>query len=784
MKTIYKISIFCFAVLAVAFCAQATHAAQNGSYPSPAQCAGAAWTIGLPDNVTCTGSVSTGGSGYAMENDPQANSVLGGRSRLSPDLTSLNKFCQQYTGDSTSYAVHGSMHNFCSGCDQRVSWWTGSSWSSTVACAGSLNVQLVTCKTGCTTTPTCTSHASQKCVGNAVYWFDSCNNQEGLVQTCTSSQTCQNAQCVNIACSSNSDCGTSGYIDSPFCQSGNVYQNYKTYTCSNPGTASSACSNSTEAKLKQTCASGQTCSGGSCSAVTCNSNSDCGTSGYIGSPFCQGGNVYQDYKTYTCSNPGTVSSTCSNSTEAKLKQTCSSGQICSNGSCTGVTCSSNSDCGTSGYIDSPYCQGNSVYQNYKTYTCNNAGTANSYCSNSTTGQLKYACTGNQTCSGGTCSGQNCTSHSYQQCVGSYLYWYNSCGAQEDSQYCSGGCYNNQCQNYQNITVETRPATNVTYNAATLNGYLYFYNSYQQPYCSNYVWFEYGPTISYGNETTHQVQNYSGLFSQNVNLYTAYGSYYNSANYHFRAVAQLCNGNKVYGNDNVFYSGTQPTSGYLTINTTVKNQTSGNANFSNSIYANPSDTLLFLITIQATGNQDVQNVFLRDSLPANLIYKNQLIVSCSGSYTGSGSCYSGNYGYTDNITSGINLGTVYRGQTVTVSYQAQVAPAQNFSYGTSTLSNNVSATSSGSGYNPVTNASVFVTRTAVYGASTVSTGLTNNFWVDSFFLPLLVTLVGIWMWRAGFFFWIEKWIDNRKKIRRTYKSEKELNSKIAAIKNSR
>ena len=44
---------------------------------------------------------------------------------------------------------------------------------------------------------------------------------------------------------------------------------------------------------------------------------------------------------------------------------------------------------------------------------------------------------------------NCTYHSYQRCNGSYLYWYDSCGNQQDSQYCSGGCYNNYCQNNNN-----------------------------------------------------------------------------------------------------------------------------------------------------------------------------------------------------------------------------------------------------------------------------------------------------------------------------------------------
>lgn len=67
--------------------------------------------------------------------------------------------------------------------------------------------------------------------------------------------------------------------------------------------------------------------------ITCSTNSQCGTNGYTGSPFCQSGNVYQNYITHTCNNPGTSSSFCSNSPTAQLKTTCSSGQTCQNGEC-------------------------------------------------------------------------------------------------------------------------------------------------------------------------------------------------------------------------------------------------------------------------------------------------------------------------------------------------------------------------------------------------------------------------------------------------------------------
>ena len=114
----------------------------------------------------------------------------------------------------------------------------------------------------------CTSHFTKKCVGNAIYWFDSCGKQEDLVQTCGANQICQNAQCLTIACSTKSDCGTDGYINQPYCRGNSVYQDYVTYTCHNPGTTSSYCSSSTTARLIQTCSTNQQCMNGRCETTT------------------------------------------------------------------------------------------------------------------------------------------------------------------------------------------------------------------------------------------------------------------------------------------------------------------------------------------------------------------------------------------------------------------------------------------------------------------------------------------------------------------------------------
>jgi len=298
---------------------------------------------------------------------------------------------------------------------------------------------------------------------------------------------------------------------------------------------------------------------------------------------------------------------------------------------------------------------------------------------------------------------------------------------------------------------------------TLNGYVYGYNNNNYYGSYNYVWFQWGTTTSYGTETTHQSMSYTGNFSQIVNLY----SYNYNTTYHYRAVAQTSNGNIVYGQDMTFSAGNSTTS-TLNVTKTVRNLTKGYSSFSTSTYASPSDVLMFMITIQTNGNQNISNAYVKDTLPLNLIYKNSLIVSGSSNYSG-------------DIISGMNFGNISSGQTITITYQAQLASASNFSYGTTTLTNSVSVTGTNLSYNPTSNASVIVTRSAVYGISTISTGLTNNFWTDSFILPLLIALTGITMFKMGMFNGIEKWIDNRKRKNRSYKADKELNSKIEQIK---
>ncbi|MBX4200782.1 DUF11 domain-containing protein [Candidatus Parcubacteria bacterium] len=205
---------------------------------------------------------------------------------------------------------------------------------------------------------------------------------------------------------------------------------------------------------------------------------------------------------------------------------------------------------------------------------------------------------------------------------------------------------------------------------------------------------------------------------------------------------------------------------LQVTKAVENLSTGILNYTSIVNAKPGDILQFRITVanNQTNSQFANNVTVRDIFPTNLTYNNALTLD--------GIPNSGN------VISGLNIGSLPYGQTKTITYQAQVGPAQNFSFGTTTLNNSVVATTD-SGASGTAFASVVVTRSGVLGATTVSTGLTNNFLLDSFFLPLVAGLIGLWMWRRGMFGAVA-WFDSKKMNHKDYLVKKQLQSKISMI----
>lgn len=148
-----------------------------------------------------------------------------------------------------------------------------------------------------------------------------------------------------------------------------------------------------------------------------------------------------------------------------------------------LSCNNTYDCGRNGFIGGQYCQGNSLYQDYVTYSCSNAGTSYSSCSSSKNPQFVKTCAADERCERGlwytgcvstrdenqtTTTNNNppppqttnqCQSHNYRSCVGSQVYWFDSCQNQQELyQVCSSNqiCSNGVCQGY----TEPAPVQNV------------------------------------------------------------------------------------------------------------------------------------------------------------------------------------------------------------------------------------------------------------------------------------------------------------------------------------
>lgn len=73
----------------------------------------------------------------------------------------------------------------------------------------------------------------------------------------------------------------------------------------------------------------------------------------------------------------------------------------------------------------------------------------------------------------------CLQNSYQTCIGNNLYWYDSCGNQQGiAQYCQNGCYGNVCNNNNNYYDYNNYNNNCTYHAYKLcsGNNIYWYSS--------------------------------------------------------------------------------------------------------------------------------------------------------------------------------------------------------------------------------------------------------------------------------------------------------------------
>ncbi len=99
-----------------------------------------------------------------------------------------------------------------------------------------------------------------ECSDNNQNTDDSCVNPGAIGSYCINREISD-----NIACNSNLDCGSDGFVDLPFCSGKDVKRKYRIFTCDSPGNTNSVCSSKIEERNIEQCSS--LCENGMCSVL-------------------------------------------------------------------------------------------------------------------------------------------------------------------------------------------------------------------------------------------------------------------------------------------------------------------------------------------------------------------------------------------------------------------------------------------------------------------------------------------------------------------------------------
>lgn len=300
-------------------------------------------------------------------------------------------------------------------------------------------------------------------------------------------------------------------------------------------------------------------------------------------------------------------------------------------------CNTNSDCGNNHFDGNQFCQSNSLYQYYVTYSCNNPGTAIASCTDSKIIQLLKTCDSNQRCentywhTGCTetintnTASPGCISHSYQKCVGTMVYWYDSCGNQQDLyQMCSYNqiCSNNSCINQQQQQTICMPQAT----KKCVGNIAYWYDS-----CGNI-----------------------GSVYQNCGAANQMCQGGSCANYQPVYINHYENSSQAQINQ------TQNKSGNLVISIFSKKE--GEAmQWGKSINAANGDKINFLLVVKNISTDSVNNVSVKAEATNNITDQGDLKID--------------NLSFGGNISSGINLGTISSNTSKVITFTA-AAQAQN------------------------------------------------------------------------------------------------------------
>jgi len=462
--------------------------------------------------------------------------------------------------------------------------------------------------------------------------------------------------------------------------------------------------------------------------------------------------------------------------------------------CTGKTCSQlgyqcgswNNGCGTIIYCGS--CGANQICSGGKCInistcqptTCSALGYQCGSWSDGCGGTLNCGtCAANQTCQSGHCV-STCTDqcqNGQRQCVDG---GYRVCGNYDNSGcliwsnifYCSSGtyCENGYCKGYANLAVSLdadpnsgcAPLRNVSLRAV-VSGLNYTNNYNDLIYrfdCGNGGGWDKTVTAQDNEVIVNDLCNYSrpGSYTARVEVQYNGRTYTASDNINVRNCEPIYQPVITPVNIVPFVVPSAPAS--LTIQKLAANVSNGSA-YQTAVTAAPGDIVSFKIIVSSTG---CGNVIVNDQLPAGLINPRDFLID-------------GQPLDSSLISGGVNIGNLPAGVQKTITFSASVAPAANFAFGQNTLTNTATARTDAASNS--SNATVYVWRQAIAGATKVSTGIDDNPLVQCLSIAAIaaVILLGGWAAKSKKF--------NFKQLNNAYSfknhSAKELEKKIAEIK---
>lgn len=313
------------------------------------------------------------------------------------------------------------------------------------------------------------------------------------------------------------------------------------------------------------------------------------------------------------------------------------------------TCSADSDCGSNGFVGEQFCQGNSLYGNFVSYTCNNPGSNYSSCTSNKYPQLVRNC-GSQVCKAGIwfigCQSPNETngynynsgsgsnyygtpynsnpygyngSSDYLRCEGNTVFWYDSYGNKK-SVYQECSAYNQTCQN--NACVAKTCVSHAT--RGCVNGTAYWYDS-----CG----------------TQQEVYQTCG------------------------GINNCQNGQCVDGTATTTPApAPKPQISYITVKQnenlglTIFAKKTGDENITKELTVAPGETINFVVIVKNTSNKALPKVNIKADLTNNISYLANLKINSADS--------------TENILNGINVDSLEKGASMMINFDGVAISPQS------------------------------------------------------------------------------------------------------------